>query len=590
MRATTRRLRHHVHLDAPTEPAAGRSLADWAGDLASLTQAPRITEAHGGELVAQTLVAHGVEFIFCLSGGHISPILVSSKQRGIRIIDVRHEVNAVFAADAVGRLTGQPGVAAVTAGPGVTNTITALKNAQMAQSPIVLLGGAAATIMQGRGSLQDIEQMGLIAGLCKWSYSCRSARDIVPTLRKAFQEACSGVPGPVFVELPLDVLYPVTELMPQAGTHVRFRASELQPQGALADDAELLSRVVVPDEAEAAGMDARSFVASKGPDMPVFAALKPEDLKVPLPIRAGFELLKRRLHSNMDPAPDFSPLPIMIPMPDGGDVAQAAELLAAAKRPLFLLGSQAVLLGPERAEELAAALSTLGAPCFLGGMARGLFGRHGPCHIRQNRGQALKKCDLVIMLGVVADFRLDYGRALPGRTPIVSVNRSTEDLHKNSTAPVSFWSAELSSLADPCLFCLELCAAATPKPEWGAWVGDLKEAEQTKEAGNDAKRAELALGRGGASQPLLNPIELLSSLEASLPDDAILVADGGDFIATSSYILRPRGPLRWLDPGAFGTLGVGGGFALGAKLVPLPHPRLTNQSLSQCLSLFTSRI
>src|SRR5258707_14632554 len=116
----------------------------------------------GGDLIADVLGKQGVRFLFALCGGHIAPILVSAKARGIRVVDVRHEVNAVFAADAVARLTGIPGVAAVTAGPGVTNTITAVKNAQMAQSPLVLLGGATATMLRGRGSLQDIDQMGLM--------------------------------------------------------------------------------------------------------------------------------------------------------------------------------------------------------------------------------------------------------------------------------------------------------------------------------------------------------------------------------------------------------------------------------------------
>ena len=107
--------------------------------------------AHGGERVAAALEAYGVRWIFTLCGGHISPILVAAKKRGIRIVDTRDEVTAVFAADAAARLTGTPGVAAVTAGPGITNTITALKNAQLAQSPVLLLGGAAPTALQGRG-------------------------------------------------------------------------------------------------------------------------------------------------------------------------------------------------------------------------------------------------------------------------------------------------------------------------------------------------------------------------------------------------------------------------------------------------------
>ena len=93
-------------------------------------------------MIAELFKAHGVKFVFCLSGGHISPILVGCKSMDIKVIDVRHEVNAVFAADAVARVSGVPGVAIVTAGPGVTNTITAIKNAEMAESPLVLIGGA----------------------------------------------------------------------------------------------------------------------------------------------------------------------------------------------------------------------------------------------------------------------------------------------------------------------------------------------------------------------------------------------------------------------------------------------------------------
>ncbi|MHA2032071.1 MAG: thiamine pyrophosphate-binding protein, partial [Candidatus Kariarchaeaceae archaeon] len=164
---------------------------------------------HGGDLVGEILVENGVKFLFTLCGGHISPILIGSEDRGIRVIDVRHEVTAVFAADAIYRLSGIPGVAAVTAGPGLTNTITAVKNAQMAESAIILLGGATATILDGRGSLQDIDQVSLMRPHVKWFKRVKRVKHIVPALREAFEISQSGVPGPVFVELPLDVLYPL---------------------------------------------------------------------------------------------------------------------------------------------------------------------------------------------------------------------------------------------------------------------------------------------------------------------------------------------------------------------------------------------
>lgn len=114
---------------------------------------------HGGDLVASVLKSHGVNHVFTLSGGHVAPVLTGAEKLGIRIVDTRHEVTTVFAADASARLSGVPGVAVVTAGPGVTNTVTAVKNAQMAESPVILLGGAAAGILKGRGALQDIEQL-----------------------------------------------------------------------------------------------------------------------------------------------------------------------------------------------------------------------------------------------------------------------------------------------------------------------------------------------------------------------------------------------------------------------------------------------
>ena len=132
---------------------------------------------HGGDLIASVLAAQGVPFLFTLCGGHISPILVGCKQRGIRVIDTRHEATAVFAADAVARLGGRPGVAAVTAGPGLTNTITAVKNAQIAQSPIVLLGGAPPSVLKGRGALQDIDQMALLKPHVKWARAVRRVAD-----------------------------------------------------------------------------------------------------------------------------------------------------------------------------------------------------------------------------------------------------------------------------------------------------------------------------------------------------------------------------------------------------------------------------
>ena len=165
---------------------------------------------NGGERIADVLRARGIPVVFTLCGGHIAPILTAARARGIRIVDTRHEATAVFAADAYARLTGSPGVAAVTAGPGITNTITALKNAQLAQSPLLLLGGAAPTALQGRGALQDIDQRSLVEPHVKHMARVRRVADLGPAVEEALYVAASGVPGPVFVECAVDLLYDET--------------------------------------------------------------------------------------------------------------------------------------------------------------------------------------------------------------------------------------------------------------------------------------------------------------------------------------------------------------------------------------------
>ena len=161
----------------------------------------------GGERLAAALVRHEVRTLFTLAGGHISPIVVAAKHQGIRVIDVRHEANAVFAADATARLTGNIGVAVVTAGPGLTNALTPLRNALMARSPVVLLCGATATVLRGRGSLQDIDQMAAVRSHVKWAGQVDRADDLISMFERAVGMALQGVRGPVALECPVDLLY-----------------------------------------------------------------------------------------------------------------------------------------------------------------------------------------------------------------------------------------------------------------------------------------------------------------------------------------------------------------------------------------------
>ncbi|MFP4310830.1 MAG: thiamine pyrophosphate-binding protein [Nitriliruptoraceae bacterium] len=164
------------------------------------------TPLHGGRLVADHLADEGIDALFTLTGGHISPIFDGCKDRGIRVLDVRHEQAAAHAADAYGRLTFRPGVAAVTAGPGVTDAITGVTNAFYANSPVVLLGGRNPLALEGMGALQDAPQLELLRPVAKRVDTVLETRRTREVLDAAFRAALAPRMGPVYVDLPMDVL------------------------------------------------------------------------------------------------------------------------------------------------------------------------------------------------------------------------------------------------------------------------------------------------------------------------------------------------------------------------------------------------
>jgi len=459
---------------------------------------------NGGQSIARVLQSHGVKFLFTLCGGHISPILKSSKDLGLRVIDVRHEATAVFAADAVARISGIPGVAAVTAGPGATNTITAIKNAQLAQSPLLLLGGAAATVLKGRGALQDIDQIALFKPHVKWAKAVTRVRDLVPVITKAFQIAQSGVPGPVFVECPVDLLYDESV--------IREWYADSTPQGSS-----------IADRAVRAYLNhrTRQLFAGAGAE---------DDSKI----------------NDVDAMP-----------PSNGAVERALARIRKAERPVLVVGSQA-LVESNQAAAVAAAVERIGIPVYLSGMARGLMGVSHPLHRRHQRRKALREADLVVLAGVPSDFRLDYGRNVRRSACLISANRSRVDLNRNRRP-------DIGTQSDAGLFLRALADKLGPdvRSRWEEWQALLfsRDAEREREIDANASRAG----------EFINPVALCRSIDAELPDNSMIVADGGDFVGTASYIVKPRKPLNWLDPGAFGTLGCGAGFALGASLCHPDH-------------------
>ncbi|GAB4267355.1 MAG: thiamine pyrophosphate-binding protein [Candidatus Promineifilaceae bacterium] len=162
---------------------------------------------HGGELAARQLAAQGVRTLYTLCGGHVAPIYEGCLNNGITVIDFRHEQAAGHAADAHARLTRNIGVALVTAGPGVTDAVTAVANAYQARSPMILLGGAAPLKTKGMGALQEMPQTEMFQTFTKASFTIERTEEIPEKLHWAFETALNGRPGPVFVELPFDVLF-----------------------------------------------------------------------------------------------------------------------------------------------------------------------------------------------------------------------------------------------------------------------------------------------------------------------------------------------------------------------------------------------
>jgi len=454
---------------------------------------------HGGNSIAEVLQRHGVRWIFTLCGGHISPILTGCNELGIRVLDVRHEAAAVFAADSVSRLSGIIGVAAVTAGPGLTNTITAIKNAQMAQVAVLILGGATATVLKDRGSLQDIDHLSVVQSITKYAKTIKRVKDLQPSLEEAIATAASGVPGPVYLEIPVDLLYPESLVREWYG------------------------------------------LKSSGKSMPWWISFY-----LNWNVNRIFKN-KNKTYSKIKNIEDTQNSSVHIP--------RVSEMLQFAEKPILLIGSQ-VLQVPKQDEELADAVRELNIPTFVSGMARGLLSKSDLPIFRHQRKKALKEADLVILAGVPCDFRLDYGRVINHQAKIISINLSRGDMYLNRRPARGI-------LTEPGSFLINWNKIEKNKPvnKWDNWHQKL--------AKRNEEREKEIMEQGGIQTEYINPIKLCIKINEHIQQGDIIVADGGDFVATASYILQPRSLTGWLDPGVFGTLGVGAGFILGAKLT---HP------------------
>jgi acetolactate synthase-1/2/3 large subunit len=418
------------------------------------------TAVHGGRLVARRLAAHGVTKLFTLSGGHLFSVYDGCREEGIDIVDVRHESCAAFAAEGWAKVTRTPGVCALTAGPGVTNGMSALGSALQNHSPMLVLGGRAPAMRWGQGSLQEIDHVPFVRPLTRFAATAGSTAEIPALVDEAWAAAVRPHSGPAFVDLPLD--------------HVFMEAED-----------------------------------ERGDEEPAAR-----------------------------PAP---------PVPD---LARALTLLADAERPVIMAGTN--LYWGHGEDALRELVERRAIPVFLNGLARGCIPADHELFFSRARSTALKGADVALVVGVPMDFRLGFGKSFGDDTEIVAIDVA-EPERDHPRAPA----AELYG---------DVAAILSGLAEGGGndtreWVETIRAAEREKREGERELRED--------PRAPLHPMRLYAELGEVLDRNAIVIGDGGDFVSYAGRVIDSYEPGCWLDPGPFGCLGSGPGYALAAKLA---HP------------------
>ena len=446
------------------------------------TSAPAPLSGHGGVHAVAAARAHGVRTLFTLSGAHMFPLYdaavggadavarAGDRRRAeaegpLRLVDVRHEATAAFAAEATAKLTRTPGFAVVTAGPGVTNVVSPIASAWFNGVPLVVMGGRTPDFRWGTGALQELDHPPLLAPVTKRAATVHVPAEIGAATSAAFDLASTAHRGPVFLDVPMDQVY-------------------------------------VPVDAPAATPAAAAHRA-----------------------------------------------------PDPDDLDEVAARLAAARRPVLVLSSDVWSDGAEAAAVRFA--EALALPVITTGMARGILPPGHPLLVTRARGAALAGADLVVVAGTPLDFRLGYGvfgdPASP--TPVVHLADSPGQVSRHVRALAASASGDLSLVFDGLVSAWEQQLRRTSTDDWLAGLVERDRA---------ARAADAAL-LASDSDPI-HPARIYGELLPRLTDDTVVIGDGGDFVSFAGKFVEPARPGRWLDPGPYGCLGTGLGYAIGAKV------------------------
>jgi acetolactate synthase-1/2/3 large subunit len=420
------------------------------------------------DLIARLLKRRGVGRVFALCGGHIMPIWMRLDAEGIRIVDVRDERAAVHMAQAHSELTGELGVALVTAGPGMTNAITGIANAHVSRASVLVISGGNPRQQENRGGLQDMDHTQLVRSITRYARTVREPSLVLQELDEAISRAFGegGEPGPSYIDFPTDTL---RGLVPKA-------------------------------------LQLEEHLAAK---------------------------------------------PRTVMLPDPAQIARAVDVLWSARRVLVISGRGARGAGPE----LVALLDRLGAVYLDTGESRGLVPDSHPSVVGAMRGAVMSDADVVLTVGRRLDFQLAYGSpAVFGSAKFVRISDTPSEMRDNRRGAVEILASPAATLRAMVEHAGNRASEVDHK-----WAATLR-------TGHAERAKKLQHGMATApngSDGKLHPNKVLSELQKAIGHDAIVITDGGDFLAFARVGLNA--PLM-LDPGPFGCIGIGVPYGIAASL------------------------
>jgi acetolactate synthase-1/2/3 large subunit len=431
---------------------------------------------HGGAAIAAAAQAHGADTLWTLSGAHIFPLYDAavggregiadpSSPAPLRLVDTRHEATAVFAAEATAKLTRRPGFAAVTAGPGVTNAVSPITSAWFNGSPMVVVGGRAPDSRWGSGALQELDQPPLLAPVTKRAWTCHDPAAVAADADAAFALAGSAHRGPVFLDVPMDVLF------------------------------------------------------------------TPATFDVPAPAAATDRPL------------------------DHDTVRSVAARIAAASRPVVVLGSDVWMDGA--AEQALRFVTETGLPVVANGMGRGLLPPGHRCLVTRARGAAFAGADLVVVVGTPLDFRLGFGR-FGGQEGAAADVVHIVDAQPQLATHVPLAGALAGDLPTIVDALTDAVLADPGRRDVSGWREGLAGRARAAAAADEDLLTS-------AADPV-HPARIYGELRHRLESDAVVIGDGGDFVSFAGRFIEPARPGGWLDPGPYGCLGTGLGYAMAARV------------------------